>query len=1276
MRDTTLPGAPAQISLRGAAHRNQGLFADHYLNETLPGRAEWHQLTAGEELETARARIEAIYAAYVPSAREAQAEEELIRPVLRALGHVFEVQPSLEAPGTAKTPDYVFYVDEEAKRANKDRKLTEALLAGRAYAVGDAKYWDRTLDASLKGGGDRATNANPSSQIDFYIRHSGLDWGILTNGRLWRLYHKDSSKHLDRYYEVDLPALLADDDPARFAYFYAFFGRRAFGEWELGVDAIRLASDRYAQAVSDSLKGQVFTALRHLAQGFLDYRRNLLSPDPPTLKAIYDSSLIVLYRLLFILYAEARELLPVRDNALYREGYSLEAVTRDILKGRPLLPGSDTIWARLRALFEAIDQGSPPLGIATYNGGLFDPERHRFIDTHAVGDHHLQLAIDQLARVDGQFVDYRDLAVRHLGTIYEGLLEFHLLPLAAPEDGWTVELRNDKGERHASGSYYTPDRIVAYMVDETLGPLLHTAVAGAASDGAKVEAVLGLNVLDMAMGSGHFLVEATEYIARFLVGLGLAPAEAHGEAELSYWRRRVAQACIYGVDLNPLAVDLAKLSLWLITVAKDRPLSFLDHHLRAGDALVGTRLDTLTAVAATVAAVVPAKKKRPAGVAANQMALFGGEDFRQRMSTAVDAMWLIEGSPAATLAEVKEQERLYEGLRQRLVGSFGTLANVLTAQHFGIDIDLRDMEHLALYALGKALVVPRGLQSAVDRVDALAVQRRFFHWELEFPEVFFDRHGQSLGERGGFDAVLGNPPYVRQEALKPLKPYLGQAFPETYHGVADLYVYFYQQGLGLTRPGGRMSYIVTNKWLRSGYGEPLRGYFAEQGALERLIDFGHAPIFEDADVFPLIAVLERQPATATGEAAGARQVRVTAFPREQWSAGADLARYVAEHSHAVPLAALGRAAWSLEHAPVEALLAKIRGAGVPLGQFAGTRPLYGVKTGLNEAFLIDTATRDRLVAEDPGCAAIIRPYLRGQDIKRWVPDWQKLWMIVLASSGDRRWPWSDLVDSDLAESAFGAAYPSLYAHVLPLADALKKRQDKGRFWWELRSCAYYEAFAQPKLLYQDITWSSRFTLDANGMMCNNTVYFMSSASPWLLTVLNSPLLWSFLWRRAVHGKDEALRLFSDFVETIPIAVPTDAILGEVEPAVARLTLLTAAGRQARRDLLDWLRSEFGVVTPGQRLEELGGMNEEDFLIEVRKRLPGKSLRLTPATLRALREGYAETATPLHAGMAEAATLERRLSALVNAAYGLTPEEDALLWETAPPRMPAVARPGG
>ena len=161
-------------------------------------------------------------------------------------------------------------------------------------------------------------------------------------------------------------------------------------------------------------------------------------------------------------------------------------------------------------------------------------------------------------------------------------------------DHFTLALRNDKGERKATGSYYTPDYIVKYIVEETLRPLLERAVEYKTEDTDCIEAVLGIRVLDPAMGSGHFLVEATETIARYLVDLGVAPQEVTAEkADLAYWKRRVVQSCIYGVDLNPLAVELAKLSLWLTTVAKDRPLSFLDHHLRPGNTLIGGRLASL-----------------------------------------------------------------------------------------------------------------------------------------------------------------------------------------------------------------------------------------------------------------------------------------------------------------------------------------------------------------------------------------------------------------------------------------------------------------------------------------------------------------------------------------------------------------------------------------------------------------------------------------------------------------------------------------------------------
>src|SRR5215210_4388618 len=214
-----------------------------------------------------------------------------------------------------------------------------------------------------------------------------------------------------------------------------------------------------------------------------------------------------------------------------------------------------------------------------------------------------------------------------------------------------------------------------------------------------------------------------------------------------------------------------------------------------------------------------------------------------------------------------------------------------------------------------------------------------------------------------------------------------------------------------------MSYIVTNKWLRAGYGEPLRGYFADEEALEEIVDFGHAPIFEEADVFPCIVVL-RKPVRDDGPA---RDVRVVEFPREALKIETDIASYVRDHAHQVPRKRFGKSAWSLETSDVDDLMEKIRANGIPLAEFAEVKPYRGVLTGLNEAFLIDTATKERLVREDPRSAEIIKPYLRGQDIKRWSPEWRGLWMIF-ARRG---------IDID--------AYPAVKRHLEQFRDRLEPK---------------------------------------------------------------------------------------------------------------------------------------------------------------------------------------------------------------------------------------------
>lgn len=1182
-----------QPALAPPPHRNRRLFSDHYLDQVLPKTAEW-----GLGRESAAAllpQVRALYRKFVPSTNEAQTERELVRPVLELLGHHFEVQPALQTAAGTKRPDYVLYRDEEAVGAHKNVVLTEAALR-HALAVADAKHWDRPLDQALRVGTDPFTNKNPGYQITFYMQQGGLPWGILTNGRHWRLYHRDTAHKLDVYYEADLPELLESDDPQRFQYFLRFFERGAFEEGPLALGRHLSESASYARSVGEGLRSQVYDALLHVAQGFLDFPRNGLTPEPATLKQIYDHALILLYRLLFVLYAEARGLLPVEESDSYRDVYSLHAIKRSgaasLKMGQHLLPGACTLWPRLTQLFAIIDEGSPPLEVATFNGGLFDPERHPFLEAYAVGDAHLRQAIDMLARVEGEFIDYRDLSERHLGSIYEGLLEFHLQPLA-PEadargpaaDAWTVELVTDKGERKASGSYYTPGFITRFMVERAVGPVVDAALQEAAPRGpeAQVHAVLNVNVLDCSMGSGHFLVEATDYLARRLVEADLLPAElrerrdgAPGGAappldELAYWKRRVAQSCIYGVDLNPLAVDLAKLSLWLATAAKDRPLSFLDHHLRPGNALVGARLDELKSAApAGPKKGSAAARKVRAAEEAGQLTWAADSAFTQSMKLAVDSMWLIEESAAATVADVKAQEKLYETVREAFVRKYGRLADLVTATRFGLAVDPTLWGPLTDYATGRTLAPLPQLRQWLEAAESLAAQHRFFHWELEFPEVFFDRFGRALGDEAGFDVVIGNPPYVRQERLAPLKPYFQQAHADVFHGMADLFVYFFSQGLRLLQQDGRLAYISSNSWLQTAFAEPLRRHVRTTSTVETLVDLGNNRTFTEApDVCPTVFVIVKTPPPAE------HRFGCAVFHRgetPELSASVLDPKTVHVTQHDQP-----DAGWQLEEDAARHVFAKLMAAGSSLGDVAGGQLLYGIKTGLNEAFFLFQDARDRLVTADPTSAPLIRRLVRGEDLRPWYQEDEGRWLIQLPSGWTRATLGGGLDESQAWEQ-FQGRHPALADHLGRFAEPARKRQDQGEYWWELRACKYYDEFEKPKLFWPEVGKIPRFSWDEEGKYINNKGFILVADNPALLGVLQSRVTWAVISRICLHNKFRGglweYHMQPQFISRLPIPTLTDderlavgaLAMGITDRARARYALHQEVRHRIRTDL--------------------------------------------------------------------------------------------------------------
>jgi hypothetical protein len=479
--------------------------------------------------------------------------------------------------------------------------------------------------------------------------------------------------------------------------------------------------------------------------------------------------------------------------------------------------------------------------------------------------------------------------------------------------------------------------------------------------------------------------------------------------------------------------------------------------------------------------------------------------------------------------------------------------------------------------------------------------------------------------------------------------------------MADLYVYFYELGQRVLKPGGLMSYIVTNKWMKAGYGEPLRRFFRDQAWVRSVVDFGHAKqIFEEADVFPCIIVAEKPTSEAKPKTA-----RLCTIPREQLRID-DLSVQIEKEGAEMDVEQLGVESWQLEPAEVLTLLNKLRKTGKQLGQIEGVKAYRGILTGFNEAFLIDDATKRQLTKDHEGCREVIKPYLRGSDLDRWHSNWDQLWMIVLPSSNDHAWPWADL--GDAAEDKFRELYPSLHAHMKPHEEALRKRQDKGRHWWELRACAYWDAFEKPKIFYQEIQFHPSYSLDVAGRFGNNKTFFLSTDDLFLLAVLNSPLMWWHNWRYLPHMKDEALSPVAFKMAELPIAEPTAAIRAAVETAVRRLIDITASQQQTQRTVLDWLRMEYAIEKPSQKLQALTDLDSDAFITEVKK-LRGKSQPLTAASLAALRTEYTNSIDPARALAAETLHLERTLSDLINQAYGLTPEEVQLLWETAPPRMP-------
>ena len=801
-----------------------------------------------------------------------------------------------------------------------------------------------------------------------------------------------------------------------------------------------------------------------------------------------------------------------RENAQYSNFFN------DVLE--PLFYQALALDRGTEALYE-LPGCSQPCKIPFLNGGLFEP-------------------------IGGYDWQKTDILIKNK-TIQKILETFDLYNFTVREDepldkevavdpemlGKVFENLLEVSDRKSKGAFYTPREIVHYMCQESLINYLDTTVnqqtvevvpredlerlvrqgeraienderviqkgqetkdykfqvpESVRSHAAEIDRALAtIKICDPAIGSGAFPVGMMQEIVKVR---GVLTTYLPDQNRTLYaFKRHAIQASIYGVDIDPGAVDIAKLRLWLSLVVDEedyesiKPLPNLDYKIVCGNSLLSVEKN-----------------------------LFNHQSF----------------------AELEQRKQEYFG---------------------------------ETHAERKA-----ALRTAINTlIQTITNHDETFDFEVYFSEV--------LQQNGGFDVVIGNPPYVRQEQIKHLKDQLKQQY-ECFTGTADLYIFFYERGLKLLREQGVLTYISSNKYFRAAYGKKLRQFLISQTQLRQIIDFGDAPVFA-AIAYPTIVITQKT------------KPQAQTFQVLNWEMGQSIAQFeavVQSQSFAMPQQALTADGWQFADSAALNLLERLRKAGTPLGEYVNGRFYYGIKTGLNEAFVVDRATRDRLIAEDPSSAEVLKPFLRGRDVKRWTIENPDLWLLFI--------PWHFPLHNDptlegsseKAEKAFKQQYPAIYNHLFSYKEELSKRNQAEtgiRYeWYALQRCAatYWQEFERSKIVYQEIATYQAFAWDDSGCYSNNKTFLIPDASLYLLALLNSKITWFFLDHIAQKMAGGTFALQTIYIEKIPIPPASENDKAAIETLVQKC--LDAKGQ----NVAQW------EAEIGDRVARLYGLTDEDLQI--------------------------------------------------------------------------------
>ena len=661
--------------------------------------------------------------------------------------------------------------------------------------------------------------------------------------------------------------------------------------------------------------------------------------------------------------------------------------------------------------------------------------------------------------------------------------------------------------------------------------------------------VNSLRICDPAVGSGHFLVSALNELLAIKSELGilcdrqgkslpLRVEVAHDELIVQWARTdelfayrpgvlesRTAQEalfhekqtlienCLFGVDLNPNSVKICRLRLWIELLKNAyyknpgelETLPNIDINIKQGNSLVSRF--------ALEEDLRPVLKQNKWNISDYRLAVASYHSAREKADKR-SLLEQIERIKADFQTHIYRQDPRVKQL-SKLRGQKFLLENKTEIGNLFEKIKEEDVA-------GDILQIESQIaktESELESIRSATIYRQAFEWRFEFPEILDED-----GDFKGFDVVVGNPPYIRQEELADLKPYLKDHY-RTFAGTADLLVYFIERSEQLLKPDGQFSFIISNKFMRAGFGKNLREWLAQRRILE-IIDFGDLPVFEEATTYPCILSWQKSTPGETFRAANVPELHTQGFPT-----------YLASIAFTSPHSTLAPEGWTLADAPAQQLMDKLKRKGIPLGDYVKGKIYRGVLTGFNEAFVIDEATKARLLAEDPRSAEIIKPFLAGRDVKRYqAPKGDKY--LILFPKGWTTEKVSKLIEQE-AFDGLKHLYPAIARHLEPFADQARKRADQGDYWWELRACDYYQEFEKEKIIIPAIVNKPSYTMDREGFYSNDKTSIIPTTDYSLLALLNSKVV-DFVLRQISSTKRGGYFEYKPvYVSQLPIVKMTE-----------------------------------------------------------------------------------------------------------------------------------------